>query len=67
MDLAAGAGTGNGQGDEQLLRSASHRGDVAEVRCCGAETDISHRRGSEIEVDPFRQEVGGQHRPFTGL
>ena len=67
MNMAASAGAGNGQGDEQMLRSASHRCNVAEVRYCGAKTDISHRRGSEIEVDPFRQEAGGQYRPFTGL
>ena len=54
MNLAAGAGAGNGQGDEQMLRSASHRRDVAEIRCRGAEADIRHRSGSEVEVDPFR-------------
>ncbi len=53
MNLAAGAGPWNGQGDEQMLRSSSHRRDVAEIRGCGAEADISHRGGSEVEVDPF--------------
>ena len=53
-NLVAGAGAGNGQGDEQMLRSASHRRDVAEIRCRGAEADIRHRSGSEVEVDPFR-------------
>ena len=28
--------------------------DIAEVRCCGAESDIIHRGGSQVEVDPFR-------------
>ena len=53
INMAAGAGAGNGQGNEQMLRSTSHRRDVAEIRCCGAEADISHRGGSEVEVDPF--------------
>jgi hypothetical protein len=53
MNMAPGAGPWNGQGDEQMLWSSSHRRDVAEIRGCGAEADISHRGGSEVEVDPF--------------
>ena len=53
MNMAAGAGAGNGQGDEQMLRSSSHRRDVTEIRRCGTESDIGHRGGSEVEVDSF--------------
>jgi hypothetical protein len=53
-DLMLGTGAGDGQGDEQILRDSPHRCNVAEVRRGGAEADVSHRRGSEIEVDPFR-------------
>ena len=53
MDLAAGAASGNGQGDEYMLRCASHRCNVAEVRGGGAESDVGHRGGSKVEVDPF--------------
>ena len=53
MDMAAGAGARDGQGDEQIVRGGSHRRDVAEIRRCGAESDIGHRGGSEVEVDPF--------------
>jgi hypothetical protein len=52
MNMAPGAGSWNGQGDEQMLWSSSHRRDVAEIRGCGAEADISHCGGSEVEVDP---------------
>ena len=51
--VLSGAGAGDGQGGEQILRGTSHRGDVAEIRGCSTESDISHRGGSEIEVDPF--------------
>ena len=53
FNLAAGAGAGDSQGDEQILRGTSHRCNVAEIRGCSTESDISHRGGSEIEVDPF--------------
>ena len=53
VNLAAGAGTGNRQGGEQMLRCSSHRCDVAEIRCGGAEADIAHRGSPEIEMDPF--------------
>jgi len=53
VNLAAGAGTGNRQGGEQMLRCSSHRCDVAEIRSGGAETDIAHRGSPKIEMDPF--------------
>jgi hypothetical protein len=65
MNVAASAGAGNGQGDEQMLRSGSHRRNIAEVRCCGAEADIRHRRGLTVEMNPFCQEVGRQHCPLA--
>jgi hypothetical protein len=53
MNMAAGAGVGDGQGDEEILRGGSHRRDVAEICSCGAKSYISHRGGSEVEVDAF--------------
>jgi hypothetical protein len=58
MNMAAGAATGNGQGHEKILRGGSHCRDITEIRSCGAESNISHRGGSKVEVDPFGEEVG---------
>jgi hypothetical protein len=44
---------GDSQGDQQILWGGSHRRDVAEIRRCGTKSDIGHRGGSEVEVDPF--------------
>ena len=52
--VLSGTGGGDGQGGEQILRGASHRRDIAEIRGCGAKSDIGHRGGSQVEVDSFR-------------
>ena len=51
--MLSGAGTGDGQGDQQVLRGGSHCRDVAEIRRCGTKSNIGHRGGAKVEMDPF--------------
>ena len=47
-----------GETDESVLWSASHRGDIAEVDCQNLATDLKRCRCGKVEVDSLQQHVG---------
>ena len=65
LDLSACRLTRNGQGNQEILGSSPHGGDVAKIGGCGPKPDVGEGGGAAVEMDAHCKEIGRQQVPVA--